>query len=100
MAFPACTCRSAALAAGVAFTLAGCSSSSKTELGSAHGGEPEAGIIFVRPLGDASTGHSDLPPGTLPPGFAKTDKGGMKLGDPLTNDMPGSSDTPDGGTAG
>ena len=27
-------------------------------------GAPEAGIIFVKPLGDDSTGHSDPPPGT------------------------------------
>jgi fibro-slime domain-containing protein len=89
-----------ALAAGVVFALVGCSSSSKNEPGSAHAWEPEAGIIFVHPLGDASTGHSDPPPGTLPPGFAKTDKGGMKLGDPLTDDISVNSDVADGGAAG
>src|SRR4051812_3578728 len=95
MALGAPTCRSGALALGLVLGLGGCSSSSKGGLGSTHSGEPEAGIIFVHPLGDGSTGHSDPPPpGTLPPGFAKTDKGGMKLGDPLTDDGPGNTGTP------
>ena len=99
MAFCASGRRSAALAAFV-FLGGGCSSSKNGTDSAHHGGGPEAGIIFVRPLGDGSTGHSDPPPGTLPPGYTKTDKGGMKLGDPVAGDDPGSSGTPDGGAGG
>jgi fibro-slime domain-containing protein len=81
--------------------LAACSSSSRSGNGAAHTGAPEAGIIFIRPLGDGSVPHGDPPPNTLPPGFTKTDKGGMKLGDPLADGTnPGAGGNADGGAGG
>jgi fibro-slime domain-containing protein len=100
MALRAHGCRSAALAACFALASGGCGSSRNGTESTHHRGAPEAGIIFVKPLDDGSTGHSDPPPGTLPPGYAKADKGGMKLGDPLMDGDPGSSATPDGGAGG
>jgi fibro-slime domain-containing protein len=70
------------IAVGAVSFLAACSSSTSSGRPSA-GDEHEAGIIFIKPLGDGSTSTSNPPPGTLPPGYTKTDKGGMMLGDPI-----------------
>jgi fibro-slime domain-containing protein len=73
-------------------TLAACGSSGSTiDDPNGSGGTSSGGSLMLSPeggtTGEGDGGASDGPPiGTLPPGFTKTDVGGYKLGEPITDD--------------
>jgi fibro-slime domain-containing protein len=86
-------------------SLFACSSSTEGSTGrdggptGSTGGAP--GIVILKPPSGGVTGSTPPPPNTLPPGYTKTDKGGVMLGDPLLDggaSIP--TNTPDGGTSG
>ena len=79
----------------------GCSSSNDGSGHAATTDGPEGGMIFTHPPQEAGTGLQprQQPSDVLPPGFTKTDKGGMKLGAPLVNGSLPDAGPADGGVS-